>query len=122
MTHLKRLGFFLVVLSVVCAAAEKKNATLQFVILKETTGKPIKNAEVVLHPLDKNGKQKQEGMELKTHEDGKAEANGIPYGRLRVQVIVPGYKTYGEDYDVNQSTLEITIKMQKPVGQVSIYK
>ena len=121
MTHLRRLGLFLLLISVFCSA-EKKNATLQVTVLKETNGKPIKNAEIVLHPLDKNGRQKQEGMELKTHEDGKAETGGIPYGKLRVQVIVPGYRTYGEDYDVNQATLEITIKMQKPGGQVSIYK
>jgi len=77
---------------------------------------------VVLHMVDLHGKQKQEGMELKTHEDGKAEASGIPYGKVRIQVIAPGFRTYGQDFEVSQPSLELTIKLQKPSEQLSIYK
>jgi hypothetical protein len=112
----------------VAAFAGKKNsdkvqtASVNMIIIREANGKPVKNAEVVVHLVDKNGKEKQEGLELKTHDDGKAEASGIPYGKVRIQVIAPGLKTYGEDFSVDQPNLEITIKMQKPAGQVSIYK
>jgi len=41
---------------------------------------------------------------------------------LRIQVIAPGFRTYGQDYEVSQPNLEITIKMQKPTDQFSIYK
>ncbi len=41
---------------------------------------------------------------------------------LNFQVIAPGFRTYGQDYDINQPNLEITIKLEKPAGQVSIYK
>ncbi|HLW52544.1 MAG TPA: carboxypeptidase-like regulatory domain-containing protein [Candidatus Angelobacter sp.] len=101
---------------------EQKTAQLNFVVIKDTNGKPVRNAEIVLHPVDKMGKQKQEGLELKTHEDGKASVAGIPYGKLRVQVIASGYRTYGEDYDIAQPAHEITIKMQRPADQYSIYK
>jgi hypothetical protein len=37
-------------------------------------------------------------------------------------VIAPGLKTYGQDFSVDQPNLEITIKMQKPADQFSIYK
>lgn len=104
------------------AVAEQKSASLQFMVVKDANGKPVRNAEIVLHPVDKNGHQKDEGLELKTHEDGKAAVNGIPYGKLRVQVIAPGFKTYGEDYEINQPNHEITIKLQKPSEQYSIYK
>lgn len=100
---------------------ERKGATLQFMVVKESNGKPVRNAEIILHPVEK-GKQKQEGLELKTHEDGKAEASGIPYGEMRIQVIAPGFRTYGQDFEVNQANLEITIKLQKPTDQFSIYK
>lgn len=100
---------------------DQKSATLQFIVVKESNGKPVKNAEVILHPVEK-GKQKAEGLELKTHEDGKAEANGIPYGQMRIQVIAPGFRTYGQDFEVDQANLEITIKLQKPTDQFSIYK
>lgn len=101
---------------------ELKTAQLNFSIIKDANGKPIQNAEIVLHPVDKTGKQKEEGLELKTHEDGKANIGGIPYGKMRVQVIAHGFRTYGEDYDIQQPTHEIIIKMQKPAGQYSIYK
>jgi 5-hydroxyisourate hydrolase-like protein (transthyretin family) len=120
-THLKKLAAF-VLLTALLSMAEHKSAELQFLVLKDANGKPVRNAEIVLHPVSKDGKQKDEGFELKTHEDGRATINGIPYGKMRVQVIAPGYKTYGEDYDISQPAHEITIKLKKPSEQYSIYK
>jgi len=129
MTRLQPVGLLLC-LAVAMAPApgqktdqktERKSATLQFTVVKESNGKPVKNAEVILHPVEK-GKEKEEGLELKTHDDGKAEASGIPYGKMRIQVIAHGFRTYGEDFDVNQANHEITIKLQKPADQFSIYK
>ena len=102
--------------------SERKTAQLNFVILKNNNGKPVRNAEIVLHPIDKTGKLKEESVELKTHEDGKATIGGIPYGKLRVQVIAHGLRTYGEDYEIQEPTHDITIKMQNPADQYSIYK
>jgi hypothetical protein len=121
MTYLKKLAAF-VVLSALCAAAGDKSASLQFLILKDADGKPVRNAEIVLHPIDKKGKQKAEGIELKTHDDGKAQINGIPLGKLRVQVICPGYQTFGEDYSVSEPLFTVTIKLKKPTDQYTIYK
>jgi hypothetical protein len=102
--------------------AQHKSATLQFIVIKDENGKPVRNAEIVLHGVDKHGKQRSDGLELKTHEDGKAEISGIPFGKIRVQVIAHGLRTFGEDYDINQPSHEITIKMQKPQEQYTIYK
>ncbi|HEX7284933.1 MAG TPA: hypothetical protein VF532_02060 [Candidatus Angelobacter sp.] len=121
---------FLPVLSLVFASFAQQNpppeapptARLNVTVVREAGGKPVKNAEIVLHLVDKSGKQKDEGLELKTHDDGKAETSGIPYGKVRIQVIARGFRTYGEDYEVNQPSLEITIKLQKPKDQFSIYK
>ena len=121
MVQLKKLtAVFLLLLAT--GWAEHKSATLQFLVVKNENGKPVRNAEIVLHPVDKQGKQKSDGAEGKTHEDGKAQINRIPYGKVRVQVIAPGFKTFGEDFEVNQPTHEITIKLQKPSEQYSIYK
>jgi hypothetical protein len=97
-------------------------AVLNMVVVRETNGKPVKNAEVVLHVLDKEGRIKKEGLELKTHEDGKADAPGIPFGKVRVQVIARGYRTFGEDFEISRPQMDITIKLQKPQDQFSIYK
>jgi|ERR1051326_2056586 5-hydroxyisourate hydrolase-like protein (transthyretin family) len=109
---------------VVPAFAGQKNpsASINVVVVREANGKPVKNAEVVLHPVDPHGKQKEEGLELKTHDDGKAEVSGLAYGKWRIQVIAPGFKTFGQDYEVGQPSVEITIKLQKPSEQYSIYK
>jgi Carboxypeptidase regulatory-like domain len=103
------------------ASKEAKTASINMTVVRESNGKPVKNAEVVVH-LVEGGKQKQEGLELKTHDDGKAEASGLPYGKVRIQVIAHGYRTYGEDFDLTQPNTEITIKLQKPAEQLSIYK
>jgi len=101
---------------------EQKTASLNMTVIRSASGKPVKNAEVVIHLIDNHGKPKQEGLELKTHDDGKAEATGIPYGKVRIQVIAPGFRTYGEDFSIDQPNLEFTIKLQKPTEQLSIYK
>jgi hypothetical protein len=120
---LKSMALLLVLVMVMGAAmAEHKSATLQFLVIKDENGKPVRNAEIVLHGVDKHGKQKSDGLELKTHEDGRAEIGGIPFGKIRVQVIAHGLRTFGEDYDISQTNHEITIKMQKPQDQYTIYK
>jgi len=128
MTHILRLTLPALLLALTAFAPQNSpqdsspTGKVSVTIVKESNGKPVKNAEVVLHLLDKSGKQKEEGLELKTHDDGKAETSGLPYGKVRIQVIARGFRTYGEDYDVNQPSLEITIKLQKPKEQFSIYK
>lgn len=116
------LVFFAAVLLSAQDGPKAPSATLSFTVLRESSGKPVRNAEIVLHLLDKNGNQKEEGLELKTHDDGKTETGGIPYGKMRVQVIASGFRTYGEDFTIDKPTLQITIKLQKPKEQFSIYK
>ena len=101
---------------------EKQQAHLRFVVVKARNGKPIRNAAVVLHLVDKKGKQAKGGYELKTDAEGKASFDGAPYGKLRVQVLTPGFQTFGEDFDINQPEHEFVIKLKKPQEQVSIYK
>jgi hypothetical protein len=97
-------------------------ATLRFVILKDYNSKPIRNASVVLHPVKKDGKQERGGLELKADADGRAAYDGIPYGKLRVQVLATGFQTFGQDYEVDKPNLDIVIKLKRPQGQYSIYE
>jgi Carboxypeptidase regulatory-like domain len=107
------------------AAAKKKHeplATVSFVVVRDENGKPIRNAAVVLHPVGDDGKQERAGYELKTDPEGKTGYDGVPYGKLRIQVLAHGFQTYGEDYDINTASVDITIKMKRPAGQYSIYE
>ena len=117
--------FALLLLCLPLIASDKKDegpaAMLSFVVLKDDSGKPIRNAAVVLHPVGHQGKQAKTGFELKSDNDGKTHFDGIPYGTWRVQVIATGFQTFGDDYNVNQAEQEITIRLKRPQGQYSIY-
>jgi len=103
------------------AQDDERTSWLKFLVLRENNGKPVKNAAVIMHPVNSKGKQVRGGLELKTDTEGRTGFDGIPYGKLRVQVLAPGFQTYGEDYDVNKPEMEITIKLKRPQGQYSIY-
>lgn len=108
-------------------AQEKKgaavsSANLSFVVLKDTNGKPVRNASVILHPVEEDGSQGKGGLQLKTDPEGKASTPGVPFGKVRIQVLARGFQTFGEDFDINQEQQEITIKLKPPAEQYSIYK
>jgi hypothetical protein len=123
-TFAVRVTLAFVILTALAAVAQKDRddeptAVLNFVVLKEDNGKPVRNAAVVMHPVNPRGKQERGGLELKTDQEGKTSFDGIPYGKLRVQV--QGFQTYGEDFDVNKSKMTLTVKLKRPQGQYSIY-
>ena len=100
---------------------EDDAATLNFLVVKASSGKPVRNAAVILHELDERGRQAKGGFELKTDLDGKTSFDGAPYGKLRIQVLASGLQTFGQDYDINQPVQDITIKMNPPQKQYSVY-
>jgi hypothetical protein len=117
------LAFAITILLISTAAlGQDDSASLNFVVLRDYNGKPIRNASVVMHPVEKNGKQSKGGLQLKTDAEGKTSFDGVPYGKLRVQVLATGFQTFGQDYDIDKPTIEITVKMKRPVGQYSIYE
>ncbi len=117
------LAIFISTVAIVCAQSDAGAVSnLRFVVLRDSDGKPVRNAEVVLHPTNRKGKQGSGEMELKTDAEGKTSVEGIPYGTLRVQVLAPHFQTFGEDYEVNKAEMEITVKLKHPGGQYSIYE
>jgi len=123
-----RVGLIgLLVLAVALPGVGKKKredplATLNFVIVRDENGKPVRNAAVVMHPVDEDGRQTPQGLELKTNPEGKASYEGVPYGKIRVQVLASGFQTYGYDYDIHEPSMDITIKLKRPGKQYSIYE
>src|SRR5271165_1412471 len=115
----------LAITPVIAAGGQNKPSgqasSVKFVVLKDDNGKPVRNAAVILHPVKQSGKQAKGGVELKTDAEGKTESDGIPYGLLRVQVIAPGFQTFGNDYTINQAEQVVTIRLQRPTDQYTIY-
>src|SRR5208282_6228209 len=115
------LGFGMIGLTV-AQDDEGPMSSLQFVVVRDTDGKPVRNAQVVLHPVQRKGKQAQGEMDLKTDAEGRTSVDGIPYGPLRVQVLAPHFQSFGEDYEINKAEMEITVKLKRPGGQYSVYE
>src|SRR5437764_9532141 len=106
------LAFLLLLGSALLFADDKQpqqgSSEVKFQVVKADNGKPVRNAAVILHPVTKEGWQSRKGFELKTDAEGNTELV-VPYGKVRVQVIAPGFQTYGEDYILSEPTKEIVI-------------
>jgi len=94
---------------------------LTFLVVKDDNGKPVRNAAVIMHPVNSRGKHVRGDLELKTDPDGKANFDGLPYGKIRIQVLASGFQTFGEDYDIAKARMSFTIKLKRPLTQYSIY-
>jgi hypothetical protein len=116
-------SFFIVLLALASFALAGKAPTahLDFEVIRDYNGKPVRNAAVVMHPVEANGKQSRGGMELKTDDEGKTNFDGVPYGPLRIQVLAPGFQTFGQDYDINQPSMSITVRLKRPQDQYTVY-
>lgn len=120
------LAAVVVSLSLGLAAKDKKAApqglaNIHFTVVKDDSGKPVRNASIILHAVGKDGTQGKGGYQLKTNGEGEIQDEGVPYGKIRIQVIASGFQTYGQDYDINQPNMDIDIRMKRPAGQFSIY-
>jgi hypothetical protein len=121
------IGVLLTMLGLTGAAMGQKDkdedptSFINFLVVKDDNGKPVRNAAVIMHPVNPKGKQSRGGMELKTDAEGKASFDGVPLGMLRVQVLAHGFQTFGEDYDVEKPKTELTIKLKHPQDQFTVY-
>ena len=115
------LFFAIAVANPIMAQDDGPTASVKVVVVRDTDGKPVKYAQVVLHPVNRKGKSTGE-MDLKTDADGRASLDGVPCGSVEVQVLAKGFQTFGQDYEVKQPQIEITVKMKHPAGQYSTYE
>ena len=102
-------------------AAPQQSSNLKFNVVKDDNNKPVRNASVILHLVTKSGGQAKGGFQLKTDNEGNTETEGIPYGKIRIQVLAPGMQTFGEDYQIDKPDMEIKIRLKRPSDQMSIY-
>lgn len=123
MKILRNVAFFLGVmtLGMGLAIAADPTSNVRFNVIRDYNGKPVRNASVILHPVNKKGQQERSGLQLKTDGEGNTNFDGVPYGPLRIQVLAPGFQTYGEDFDISKPETQITIKLKRPVDQYSTY-
>src|SRR5215467_1070711 len=80
---------------------------------KET---PVKNANVYFKYVEEHKIKKNKTMELnvKTNRDGVAHVPDAPLGRVLVQVIAEGWKSYGRWFDITDTKQTIKIHLDRP--------
>ena len=57
----------------------------------------------------------------RTSSDGLYQISPLLPGNYTVTIEAQGFQTFGQDYEVNQPTMDITIKLKRPGGQYSVY-
>ena len=124
------VGAFLIVLALATSAMAQQDdesdegptAVISFVVTKQDNGKAVRNAAVIMHAVNAKGKQDKGDLELKTDPEGKASFDGLPYGKVRVQVLAQGFQTYGQDFDIGKPQVAIAIQLKRPQQPYSIYQ
>jgi hypothetical protein len=77
--------------------------------------KPIADASVyVKYTEDKLLRDKHIEFNLKTNQNGVARSPAIPQGRILIQIVSPGWKTFGKYYEVDQDEQTIQINLDRP--------
>jgi len=85
----------------------------------EVTGgdndKPVENASVYLKTVEQHAiKDKKSELNVKTNQFGVAHVPEAPLGRVLIQVVAEGWKTYGHWYDITDPKQTIKIHLERP--------
>ena len=85
----------------------------------EVTGgdsnQPIENASVYLKTVEEHRlKDKKTEVNVKTNQDGIAHVPDAPTGRVLIQVVADGWKSYGHWYDITDPKQTIAIHLERP--------
>src|SRR5215472_6610696 len=80
---------------------------------KET---PVENASVYFKYVEEHKIKKNKTMEMnvKTNRDGVAHVPDAPLGRVLIQVLAEGWKSYGRWFDITDPKQTIKIKLERP--------
>jgi hypothetical protein len=77
---------------------------------------PIENASVYLKYLEEHkiAKNKQFELNVKTNREGIAHIPDAPLGRVLIQIVAEGWKTFGRWYDITGTKEPIKIHLARP--------
>ncbi|MFQ5776442.1 MAG: carboxypeptidase-like regulatory domain-containing protein [Terriglobia bacterium] len=94
----------------------KRGVRLEVVITAADTGEPIENASVYAKFKRQRLLRKDKKVEwaAKADPDGKAVFPVLPEGRVLLQVVAKGWKTYGRYHTLKGPKCVIEIKLKRP--------
>ena len=77
--------------------------------------KPVENASVYVKTIEQHLiKDKKFEVNVRTNQQGVAHVPDAPMGRVLVQVVAEGWKTYGHWYDITETKQVIKIHLERP--------
>jgi hypothetical protein len=86
----------------------------------EVTGgeanKPVENASVYVKTVEEHSvlKDKKTELNVKTNQNGVAHIPDAPTGRVLIQIVAEGWKSYGHWYDITDPRQVIKIHLDRP--------
>lgn len=97
-------------------AATEQTSRITLEVSGGENQKPVENASIYIKYIEERKVKKDKTVELnvKTNRQGTAHIPDAPMGRVLVQVVADGWKTYGRWYDVNEAKQTIKIHLDKP--------
>ena len=100
-------------------APQTQNAAIKRLAIEVTGGdsnKPVENASVYLKTLEQHTilKDKKTEINVKTNHNGIAHVPEPPTGRVLIQVVAEGWKTYGHWYDIADLKDTVKIHLERP--------
>lgn len=97
---------------------EDEDATtrLRIEVTAGEEGKPVDQASVYVKYTEPRALRRDKRVELnlKTNRDGVARLDDAPRGKVLIQVIAPGWKTFGKWFELDQDEQTVKIRLQKP--------
>ncbi len=98
------------------ADSASKDSRLTIVVTGGKEKKPVENASVYVKYVEERrlAKDKKIEMNLKTNQSGVCHVPIIPPGKFLIQIVAPGWKTFGEYYDIDDTARTIHISLDPP--------
>ena len=101
------------------AAEDEKTAVgvrLEILLTAKADGKPIKNASVYVKFKEKRRLRRDKKREwtLKTNPSGRAVLKHVPAGTVLIQIVAPGWRTYGRFHELEGEKVSLEIELERP--------
>jgi hypothetical protein len=95
---------------------EPDTLTIRIEVRAGEKDKPVENASVYVRYNEphKIKRDRLVEMNVKTNQEGKVKVTLVPRGKVLIQVIAEGWKTFGRWFDVEQDQQVIKIHLDKP--------
>ncbi len=96
--------------------ATRETADIKIEVLGGEEGVPVKNASVYVEYRQGRfliGKKKYK-YGVKTNQEGVASVREIPKGKILIQVVAPGWKTFGKVYEIQEDEAAVEVRLQRP--------